>query len=135
VRDLIGLPIDTLAAPDVFVADVPVRNMLTVTRLISTRANLLSATKVLDDIALDRYSFVRDAYLQRRRSLIYNGEPPDAGEVRYDLPDPDAPGAVAPAASPPAGGASAPDQAPPAAPAPPAPTPVPAAAPASAPGG
>jgi phospholipid-binding lipoprotein MlaA len=135
VRDSIGLPIDTLAAPDVFVADVPVRNMLTVTRLISTRANLLSATKVLDDIALDRYSFVRDAYLQRRRSLIYNGEPPDAGEVRYDLPDPDAPGAVAPTVSPPAGGASAPDQAPPAAPAPPTPTPVPAAAPASAPGG
>lgn len=131
VRDSIGLPIDVLAAPDPFVSDIALRNTLTVTRVISTRANLLKATQVLDDIALDRYSFVRDAYLQRRRSLIYNGEPPDAGEVRYDLPEADAPGVV------PAGGAaSAPATAaqPPAAepaasvpvPAPvPAPTPVP----------
>ena len=29
---------------------------------------------MLDDIALDKYSFVRDAYLQRRRSLVYDGE-------------------------------------------------------------
>ncbi|MEY2686484.1 MAG: hypothetical protein RL375_682 [Pseudomonadota bacterium] len=131
VRDSIGLPVDTLAAPDVFVRDIPVRNMLTATRVVSTRANLLKATQVLDDIALDRYSFVRDAYLQRRRSLIYNGEPPDAGEVRYDLPDPDAPSdpsAPAAAASAPAPAASVP-VAPEPAPATPVPAPPPASAP------
>ena len=32
---------------------------------------------MLNDIALDRYTFIRDAYLQRRRNLIYDGDPPD----------------------------------------------------------
>jgi phospholipid-binding lipoprotein MlaA len=32
---------------------------------------------VLDDIALDKYTLLRDAYLSRRRSLIYDGDPPD----------------------------------------------------------
>ena len=45
--------------------------------LVDTRARLLGATRVLDDIALDKYSFVRDAYLARRRSLVYDGDPPD----------------------------------------------------------
>ncbi|MFM2119211.1 MAG: hypothetical protein RL722_679 [Pseudomonadota bacterium] len=101
VRDSIGLPVDMMAAPDPFIDDIKFRNTLTATRIVSTRANLLKATRVLDDIALDRYSFVRDAYLQRRRSLIYNGEPPDAGGERYDLPEgsspPVAPPNVAPA--------------------------------------
>jgi phospholipid-binding lipoprotein MlaA len=131
VRDSIGLPIDVLAAPQPFITDIAVRNTLTVTQLISTRAGLLKATQVLDDIALDRYSFVRDAYLQRRRSLIYNGEPPDAGGVRYDLPDPDAPGAAPAdaAASEPAAPAQL-QSAEPAASAP-MPAPQPASAPAS----
>ncbi|MEY4748175.1 MAG: hypothetical protein RIQ60_389 [Pseudomonadota bacterium] len=107
VRDSIGLPIDVLAAPDPFITDVGQRNLLTVTRLVSTRANLLKATQVLDDIALDRYSFVRDAYLQRRRSLIYNGDPPDASGVRYDLPDPDAPPDASPVPAPGQGSAPA----------------------------
>ena len=48
---------------------------------------------MLDDIALDKYNFVRDAYLQRRRSLVFDGDepPPD------DPPEPEAP-AAAPAA-------------------------------------
>ena len=32
---------------------------------------------VLDDAVLDKYTFVRDANLQRRRSLVYDGNPPD----------------------------------------------------------
>lgn len=140
LRDSIGLPVDVLAAPQPFISDIGLRNTLTVTQVISVRAGLLQATQVLDDIALDRYSFVRDAYLQRRRSLIYNGEPPDAGEVRYDLPDPDEPAApgVAPAASAPAApaGAAQPQAAEPAASAPataPAPADSAASAPAPAP--
>jgi len=45
-------------------------------RLIDRRADLLTATKLLDEAALDPYIFVRDAYLQRRRSLVYDGNPP-----------------------------------------------------------
>jgi hypothetical protein len=40
------------------------------------RANLLSTTQLLDQVALDRYSFVRDAYLARRRDALYDGAPP-----------------------------------------------------------
>ena len=47
--------------------------------MVHTRAGLLGASRMLDDIALDRYSFLRDAYLSRRRSLIYDGNPPEEG--------------------------------------------------------
>ncbi|HET7730085.1 MAG TPA: VacJ family lipoprotein [Usitatibacter sp.] len=40
------------------------------------RANLLKAEGVLDEAALDKYSFIRDAWLQRRRSMVYDGSPP-----------------------------------------------------------
>jgi phospholipid-binding lipoprotein MlaA len=46
-------------------------------QLLSTRANLLNAGRVFDEIALDKYVLLRDAYLSRRRSLIYDGEPPE----------------------------------------------------------
>ena len=53
--------------------------------------------RVVDDIALDKYTFVRDAYLQRRRSLVSDGyEPPPEDPTAGD--DPAAP-AMAPAAS------------------------------------
>lgn len=41
-----------------------------------TRARLLDAEKVIDDAAIDPYVFIRDAYLQRRRNLVYDGDPP-----------------------------------------------------------
>jgi phospholipid-binding lipoprotein MlaA len=44
--------------------------------LVQTRANLLDATNILEEAALDRYAFVRNAYFQRRRYLIYDGDPP-----------------------------------------------------------
>ena len=43
---------------------------------VRTRANLLQSEKILDDAALDRYTFIRDAWLQRRRSQVYDGNPP-----------------------------------------------------------
>lgn len=71
VRDSIGLPVDITAVPQsLFVDSVPTQYVLTATQLVNTRANLLRATGVIDDIALDKYTFVRDAYLQRRRSQI-----------------------------------------------------------------
>jgi phospholipid-binding lipoprotein MlaA len=50
--------------------------LLPVTDIIRTRANLLQAERVLDDAAIDRYSFLRDAWLQRRQSQVYDGRPP-----------------------------------------------------------
>lgn len=43
---------------------------------VRARANLLQSEKILDEAALDRYTFVRDAWLQRRRSQVYDGRPP-----------------------------------------------------------
>ena len=45
-------------------------------RLLTLRAGLLKAEKVLDEAALDRYSFTRDAWLQRRRNHVFDGRPP-----------------------------------------------------------
>ncbi len=44
--------------------------------VIRTRAGLLKAEKVIDEAALDKYSFTRDAWLQRRRNLVHDGRPP-----------------------------------------------------------
>ncbi len=52
--------------------------------LIDVRANLLQTTNLLDDAALDRYRFVRDAYTQRRRNLVYDGQPPLEPEDEVD---------------------------------------------------
>jgi phospholipid-binding lipoprotein MlaA len=92
VRDSIGLPVDLKASPEAVVSVSLTRNTMTGIRLVSTRAGILSATNLIDEIALDKYSFVRNAYLQRRRSLVYDGNPPDEEE-----PDPmvDSPAAAA----------------------------------------
>lgn len=53
------------------------RNPAQALQLLDTRANLLNAGRVFDEIALDKYVLMRDAFLSRRRSLIYDGEPPE----------------------------------------------------------
>jgi phospholipid-binding lipoprotein MlaA len=52
------------------------RNQFAGTRAISNRAHLLDSEKVIDTAAIDRYAFIRDAYLQRRRNLVHDGNPP-----------------------------------------------------------
>ncbi len=47
---------------------------------VRTRANLLKAEGILDEAALDRYTFIRDAWLQRRRNQVYDGNPPKLKE-------------------------------------------------------
>lgn len=88
VRDTAGLVLDVAADPVVNVDHVPTRNTLTTLRLVNDRANLLPADKVIEEAALDKYSYIRDAYLQRRRSLIHDGNPPrdveaDAGPLDH----------------------------------------------------
>ncbi len=51
-------------------SDVPTRNSLYALRAVETRANLLRATSMLEGAALDKYSFTRDIYLQRRENQI-----------------------------------------------------------------
>jgi phospholipid-binding lipoprotein MlaA len=74
VRESVALPFDRAVSPALVIHDGAVKWEITGLQLVNTRANLLGASKVLDDIALDKYTFVRDAYLQRRRSLVFDGE-------------------------------------------------------------
>jgi len=111
VRDSIALPLDRAASPALLINDGRAQFGLTALQVINTRANLLGASQVLDDIALDKYTFLRDAYLQRRRSLVYDGNGPDA-DPDSDSPDPGPTPGAAPAAAPAAAsGASAPAKA------------------------
>jgi len=52
------------------------RNNAYLLRTIDTRAQLLRAERLVEGAALDRYSFIRDGYLQRRRNQVYDGNPP-----------------------------------------------------------
>ena len=49
---------------------------ISVVDIVSARADLISATQVRDASALDPYAFTRDAYYQRRKYLIFDGDPP-----------------------------------------------------------
>jgi len=79
LRDTAAKPLDMWGDPLGYVEDIPWRNSLTVLRVVDTRSQYLRASRLLGDAALDKYSFTRDAYLQRRRSQVYDGNPPDDG--------------------------------------------------------
>jgi phospholipid-binding lipoprotein MlaA len=81
-RDTVGLIGDYLTDPEFYLIEGSPENWLVFgTRVVSVRANLLEADRLLDQAAIDRYAFLRDAYLQRRHSLIHDGDhPPGGGE-------------------------------------------------------
>ena len=86
-RDTVGLILDAAADPVPQLHPVADRNAVLLLRLVNNRANLLAADKVVDEAALDKYSYVRDAYLQRRRSLIHDGNPPREPEADAEQVD------------------------------------------------
>jgi|KBSMisStandDraft_5_1062788.scaffolds.fasta_scaffold15117_3 phospholipid-binding lipoprotein MlaA len=76
-RDAPGLLVDFVSSPFFYWNPEPtVRWGMFGLDVVDTRANLLGAEKFLDTAAVDRYSFLRDSYLQRREYLIYDGNPP-----------------------------------------------------------
>jgi phospholipid-binding lipoprotein MlaA len=76
VRDAFGTGIDMYVDPISEFRPIRVRNSAIALRLVNARADLLDASRILEQAALDKYVFQRDAYLQRRRSLVYDGSPP-----------------------------------------------------------
>jgi phospholipid-binding lipoprotein MlaA len=82
LRDGIGTGLDLYTDPLGEIRPYRLEYSLVVLRLTGVRADLLDASRILEEAALDRYVFQRDAYLQRRRSLIYDGRPPR--EPRHD---------------------------------------------------
>jgi len=80
-RDGIGRLVDRYTDPVMWENHIRTRNQFLALRVVNTRTNLLDSEKVLDAAAIDRYAFLRDAYLQRRRSLVHDGNPPPDPEM------------------------------------------------------
>lgn len=74
LRDTAGLPVDIAADPWGYGISSRARNIGTVVRVVDQRAVLLDATNLLEEAALDRYEFIRDGYLQQRKSKVFDGE-------------------------------------------------------------
>lgn len=70
LRDSLALPVDFKGDPWGYKDPVRWRNTGTVVRVIDQRASVLDASDLIEAAAIDRYVFVRDAYLQRRESKI-----------------------------------------------------------------
>ena len=65
-RDSIGIPLYVAANPLTWISSAPLRNGLIVGgRFIDERAKALPLTRLIDEVALDKYLYIRDAYLQR----------------------------------------------------------------------
>jgi phospholipid-binding lipoprotein MlaA len=84
LRDGVGTGVDIYADPLGEIRPYHTEYALWGLRLTQTRADLLDASRILEEAALDKYTFQRDAYLQRRRSLIYDGRPPREKETEDD---------------------------------------------------
>ena len=86
LRDTVALPVDWKGDAVTQVEDIATRNTLYGVRAVDQRAALLKAEGVIDEAALDKYSFIRDAYLQRRRNAVYDGDPPEEEQPEDQAP-------------------------------------------------
>jgi phospholipid-binding lipoprotein MlaA len=74
LRDAPSKYVDSYTAPYRYVDDVPVRNSFYALDIIDTRASLLSSEKLITG---DRYTFIRNAYLQNREFKVKDGQVED----------------------------------------------------------
>lgn len=81
-RDTFGWVVDGMADPVMGLSDVGARNTAAGLRFIDLRASLLPTDKVVEQAAFDKYNYIRDAYLQNRRSAIADGNAAKDGECK-----------------------------------------------------
>ena len=91
LRDTAALPVDWKGDLVRSLDEDAIRLGLTSVRLVNLRSSVIDAGRFIDAAALDRYTFVRDAHLQRRRGTGDLPKVAPAPEERYDLPEPAAP--------------------------------------------
>lgn len=81
VRDAAAFSVETRADPLTNQTNLTVKDTLTILRALDLRTSLLRAGNVLEEAALDKYTFTRDIFLQRRDNLVFDGrDPPDADD-------------------------------------------------------
>ena len=101
LRDTVGWGVDIFTGDPVgYFRPIELRNSAYALRLVNRRADLLDASKLLEQAALDKYVFQRDAYLQRLRSQIYDGNPPREARQRDEEEAPSKEPATEPAKEP-----------------------------------
>jgi len=79
-RGVVGLVGETAANPINWINPVAIAYGSGTLKTIDARADLLSATKIVDEAAIDRYEFIRNGYFQDRNNKIYDGNPPPSAE-------------------------------------------------------
>lgn len=75
-RGALGFAGDAVANPLFYINFPAVTWSLTALKYVDLRADRLSASRIVEEAALDRYEFFRDAYIQRREYLVHDGNPP-----------------------------------------------------------
>jgi phospholipid-binding lipoprotein MlaA len=80
VRDGSGWLIRGYASPVSYIEDTATRDILWTLNLVDLRASALQTENLLNQAALDPYTFIRRSYLQRRQYLVYDGKPPPPKE-------------------------------------------------------
>lgn len=86
-RDVSGIPVSVftngLFYVGIYVIGAPITVPLSILGIVDKRARLSGPMRIRDDAAVEPYLFVRDAYLQQRKHLVYDGDPP---REAYDDP-------------------------------------------------
>jgi phospholipid-binding lipoprotein MlaA len=91
VRDTFGLAGDIVLDPFFNLEEDEIYWGFVTLRVVDRRADLLVAGELVDEAAIDLYTFVRDAYLQRRQNLVHDGNPPESDDdavIWDDVPPP-----------------------------------------------
>jgi phospholipid-binding lipoprotein MlaA len=77
VRDGTGTAVRAYLGPTTYIFNnVPLRNSIWGVGVVDARANALGTESMVDAAALDRYRFIRNAYLRSRQYQVYDGKPP-----------------------------------------------------------
>lgn len=85
-RDTVGVAADFTLDPVSGLGDAQARAAARTLNIVNTRARFLGGEQLLEAAALDRYTFVREGYFQRRRNLVYDGNPPALPDSDGDQP-------------------------------------------------
>lgn len=98
-RGVVGVAGDTASNPINWINPVAIPWGAGTLKTIDMRADLLSASKIMDEASVDRYEFIRNAYFQQRNYLIHDGNPPvdEELEKEFDIEGLDTNGSTEPA--------------------------------------